>query len=62
MAMNLDVIDILNLDRISKKECLQDKDHDKYTGYVKFNPESFRSGQSVGYINIEIVSYELLFT
>ncbi len=55
------VDDILNLDTVGKKERLQDVDHDKYRGDVKFNPTSFRSGPSVGYINFDLVSFELLF-
>ncbi len=59
--MNPVVVDILNINTIGNKECLQDSDSHKYEGDVKFNPKSFRSGQSVGYINVDVVSFELLF-
>ncbi len=28
---------------------------------MKFNPKTFKSAQSAGYINVEVMSYDLLF-
>ncbi len=61
VEMNPAIVDILNLDNIGKKECLQNTDHHKYTSNVMFNPKIFKSGPSIGYINIDIASFELLF-
>ncbi len=33
----------------------------KYEGNEKFNPKSFKSGSSVGYINLSEVKHEVLF-
>ncbi len=60
--MNLKVIDILLLDNKGKTDHLQDSDSHQYDGANKFNPKSFKLGQSVGYIDVEAMSYDLLFT
>ncbi len=62
VKMNPKVIDILLLDNRVKTDRLQDSDSHKYDGTMKFNPKSFKSGQSVGYIDVKAVSYDLLFT
>ncbi len=54
VKMNPKAVDILNLDTVGKMERLQDANHDKYKGDVKYNTKSFRSGLSVGYINVDI--------
>ncbi len=53
------LLDILNLDTRGEKDLLQADDVHKYEGDEKFNPKSFKSGPSVGYIDVEEVSYEL---
>ncbi len=35
--------------------------YDKYMGDVKCNPKSFKSDPTVGYINLDIVSFDLIF-
>ncbi len=60
-ALKSDVLDILHFDTIGKKDLLQADDVHKYEGDEKFNPKSFKSGSSVGYIDVEEVSYELKF-
>ncbi len=59
--MSSKVIDILPLDTRGESDHLQDITSHKYDGNMKFNPKSFKSGQSFGYINVNVLSFNLLF-
>ncbi len=59
--MNSNVIDIVLLDQRGETDHLQDSDSHKYDGAMKFNLESFISAQSVGYLDVEALSYDLQF-
>ncbi len=48
--MSSTVIDNLQHDMRCKRDLLKKEDMDKYKGDKKFNPKSFKSGLSVGYI------------
>ncbi len=61
VEMDSDDVSTLIVNLISDKDHLQDNDKAKYTGVTKFNPKSFKSGTSVGYINVRESSFELLF-
>ncbi len=54
-------IDILHLDSRGAKDRLSNEDMHKYTGMEKFNPKSFQSGSSVGFINLNTVTNEVIF-
>ncbi len=56
-----EVVSNLQLDSRSVKDLLQKEDMQKYEGDEKFNPKSFKSGSSVGYINLSKVTPEVLF-
>ncbi len=60
-SMTNEVIGILHLDSRGAKDHLSNKDMHKYTGVEKFNPKSFQSGSSVGFINLNTVTNEVLF-
>ncbi len=49
---NINLINNFQLDTRSAKDLLQYKDVHKYKGDEKFNPKSFESGSSVGYIDL----------
>ncbi len=59
--MNPDDVSALKVHHIGEKERLQDGDCAKYTGMTKFNPKSFMSCSSVGYISVMDLSFKLLF-
>ncbi len=59
--MDTHIIDILLLDIRSKCDRLQDIASHKYDGNMKFNPKSFKSGQNIGYHDVDVVLYGLLF-
>ncbi len=61
MEMYPEDVSALNVQHIGEKECLQQDDNAKYAGMTKFNPKSFKSGPSVGYISVPDVSIDLLF-
>ncbi len=56
-----EVVSNLQLDTRSVKDLLQKEDMYKSVGDDKFNPKSFKSGSSVGYINLSKVTPEVLF-
>ncbi len=60
-SMLPEVLDNLQLDTRGVKDLLHKEDMHKYEGNKKFNPKSFMSGSSVGYINLSAVTNELLF-
>ncbi len=55
------VLDDLQLDSRGAKDRLHKDDTYKYKGDEKFNPKSFKSGSSVGYIDLNTTSEEVLF-
>ncbi len=58
-GMSAKVIYSLHLDLRGKSNLLKKEDMYKYTGNKKFNPKSFKSGSSVGYIDLDTVPYEV---
>ncbi len=60
-SMTNEVIDTLQLDCNSVKDRLSNEDMHKYTDVERFNPKSFQSGSSIGFINLNTVTDELLF-
>ncbi len=56
-----DVLDDLQLDTRGVKDLLHKEYMHKYEGDEKFNPKSFKSGSSVGYINHSEVTNGVLF-
>ncbi len=60
-GMTDDVLDVLHLDSRGAKDCLSTKDMHNYTGIEKFNSKNFKSGSSIGFIELNAVSYEVLF-
>ncbi len=56
-----EVLDDLQLDARGVKDLLRKEDMYKYEGDEKFNPKSFKSGSSVGYIDRSKVTDEVLF-
>ncbi len=56
-----EVVGNLQLDTRGVKDLLCKEDMHKYEGDEKFNPKSFRSGSSVGHINLLDVTHEVLF-
>ncbi len=60
-SMLPEVLDDLQLDTRGAKDLLHMEDMHKYKGDEKFNPKSFKSGSSVGYINRSEVTNEVLF-
>ncbi len=61
-SMTNEAIDFLHLDSRGSKDCLSNEDMHMYTGVEKFNPKSFQSGSSVGFIDLNTVINEVLFT
>ncbi len=61
-SMTNKVIDTLHLDSRSAKYHLSNEDMHKYTGVEKSNPKSFQSGSNVGFIDLNTVTNEVLFT
>ncbi len=61
-SMTNKAIDLLHLDSRGAKDRLSNEDMHKYTGVEKFNPKSFQSGSSVGFIDLNTVTNEVLFT
>ncbi len=59
--MTNDAIDALHLDFRGEKDRLSIEDMHKYTGTKKFNPKSFQSGSSVGFIDLNTARKEVLF-
>ncbi len=59
--MTNEAIDVLHLDIRGVKDCLSKEDMHKYTGVEKFNPKSVQSGSSVGFIDLNTVTNEVLF-
>ncbi len=59
--MTNEAIDILHLDFRGAKDRLSNEDMHKYTGVEKFNPKIFQSGSSVGFIDLNGVTNEVLF-
>ncbi len=60
--MTSEVLDNLQFDSRGAKDQLHKDDTYKYKGDEKFNPKSFKSGSSVGYIDLNTASEEVLFT
>ncbi len=60
-SMTNDAIYTLHLDFRGEKDCLSIEDMHKYTGAEKFNPKSFQSSFSVGFINLNTATKEVLF-
>ncbi len=60
-SMLPEVLDDLQLDTRGVKDLLHMEDMHKYEGDDKFNPKGFKSGSSVGYINLSDVTNEVLF-
>ncbi len=60
-SMTNEAIDVLHLDSRGAKDCLSNEDMHKYTCVEKFNPKSFQSGSSVGFIDLNTVTNEVLF-
>ncbi len=60
-SMTNEVIDTLHLDSRGAKDRLSNEDIHKYTGVEKFNPKSFQSGSSVGFIYLKTVTNDVLF-
>ncbi len=56
-----EAIDVLHLDSRGAKDRLSNEDMHNYTGVEKFNPNSFQSGSSVRFINLNKVTNEVLF-
>ncbi len=61
-SMTNDAIDALHLDFRGKKDRLSIEDIYKYSGVEKFNPKSFQSGSSVGFIDLNAATKEVLFS
>ncbi len=59
--MSYTVIDSLQLEMRCKRDLLEKEDMHKNAGDEKFNPKSFKSGSSVGYIDLDTVLYEVKF-
>ncbi len=57
-SMTNEVIDTLHIDSRGAKDHLSNEDMQKYT----FNPKSFQSGSSVGFIELNTVTNKALFT
>ncbi len=55
-SMLPEVLDNLQLDIRGVKDLLHKEDMHKYKGDEKFNPKSFKSGSSLGYINLSAVT------
>ncbi len=60
-GMTNEVLDSLHLNSRGAKDSLSTKDMLKYTGIEQFNPKSFKSGSSIGFIDLNAVSHEVLF-
>ncbi len=60
-SMTNNAIDSLYLDFRGEKDRLSIEDMHKYTGTEKFNPKSFQSGSSVGFIDLNTATEEVLF-
>ncbi len=60
--MRNDVIDSLHQDFSGEKDRRSIEDIHKYTGTEKFNPKSFKRGSSVGFIDLNTVTEEVMFT
>ncbi len=61
MEMKSDLIDSLSLDFRGESDRLSVDDIHKYTWVVKFNPKSFQSGASVGFIDLNSTTNKVLF-
>ncbi len=61
ISMTNEVIDVLHLDSRGAKDRLSNEDMHKYTGVEKFKPKSFQSSSSVGFIDLNTVTNEVLF-
>ncbi len=59
--MTSEVLDDLQLDSRDDKDRLHKDDTYKYKGDEKFNPKSFKSGSSVGYIDLNKATEEVSF-
>ncbi len=59
--MTLIKVCLLKIDSQSAKDRLHKDDAHMYKGDEKFNPKSFKSGSSVGYINLNTATEEVLF-
>ncbi len=60
-SMTNNAIDALHLDFRGEKDRLPIEDMHKYTGAEKFNPRSSQSGSSVGFIDLNTETKEVLF-
>ncbi len=60
-SMTNEAIDVLHLASRGAKDRLSNKDLHKYTGVEKFNAKSFQSGSSVGFIDLNTVTNEVMF-
>ncbi len=55
------MLDDLQLDSLGVNDRLHKDDMYKYEGDKKFNPKSFKSGSSVGYINLSNATDKVIF-
>ncbi len=60
--IKIEIIDELQLDSRSAKDQLQKADRHQYSGDKKFNPKCFKSGSSVGYINLSVASEDVVYS